>query len=103
VALLRRHQDAVVRSFDPGCILEAVRREADRRRLVRAGWRRSVAAAGVVVAFGAGLVAYQAGLLRPSAASTDPFSQALFREHQRYESALAADRDLNVQVAALEQ
>jgi anti-sigma factor RsiW len=103
VTLLRRHQEAVSGSLDAGLLLAAARRQADHHRTVRAAWRRSLVAAGLVLALGAGATAYQIGLVPTPAGFSDPFSQALLREHQRFESALAADRELNVQVATLEQ
>lgn len=103
VTLLHRQLDAVEQSFDPAAVLTAVREETRRHRAIRTVWRRSAVAAALMLAFGAGATAYQVGLWQNSTAPSDRFAQALFGVHDRYETVLAADRSLNVQVAVLEQ
>ncbi|MGE5554185.1 MAG: anti-sigma factor family protein [Betaproteobacteria bacterium] len=103
VALLHRQP---AEELDENQVLRLVE-EAKRGKRVeplvlRTNWRRSLVAASIVVALSAGaVVAHRTRREAPVWLPPDSLSAALLREHQDYQAALAADPNLNVQVALL--
>lgn len=104
VALLQRPPVEALDELDVLRLVEAVRRGASDRRPSRwLSWRHSLVAAAVLMALGAGVVAYRANVGDAGWSPPDSFSMALLHEHQDYQAALAADPELNVQVAVVGQ
>lgn len=106
VALLRHASTGEQQEFDVRRLVAAVKRQAGpgRRRIPASlTLRQSVAAAVILLVLGAGTLTYRANRTAQPLGPADQFAQALLKEHQAYEVVLAADPELNVQVASARQ
>ncbi len=100
IALLQTVPASELGEAEARWLVESVKRRAGRPTgFLRSTWRRSLAAAAVVLALGVGTLTYRTALIGQPFRAVHPLTQALLNQHQGYEAVLAADPGLNVQVA----